>query len=108
MNDNMGEAVKNKLALALRYRADAAFETSDTMLKVAQTLLKQGNQREAARLRHEALSKRNESVLLMDQARAVERNSSNILQFERRKTSGDAVEERPPNKQSGGRLFRIS
>lgn len=99
--------MNKKLALALRYRADAAFETSDTMLRVAQNLLKQGNQREAARLRNEALSKRNESVLLMDQARTIER-SSNVLQFERRKTSGNAAEKSPSDKQSGGRLFRIS
>jgi hypothetical protein len=99
--------VNNKLALALRYRADTAFETSDRMLRVAQDLLKQGNQSEAARLRNEALSKRNESVLLMDQARTVERSSSNILQFERRKTSKNS-EQRPSDKQSGSRLFRIS
>ena len=98
--------MNHNLALALRYRADAAFEASDTMLKVAKDLLKQGNQREAARLRNEALHKRNESVLLMDQARVVERSSSNILQF-RKKTSDNATKEGAPLKQTPSRLFRI-
>ena len=100
MNDN--------LALALRYRADSAFETSDTMLRVAKDLLKQGNQREAARLRNEALHKRNESVLLMDQARAVERSSSNILQFDRRRTTKNDAKEGSASKRNESRLFRIS
>ena len=57
-----------ELATVLRQRAVAALETSTTILRVAQDLLKQGNQREAARLRNEARYKRNESILLMDQA----------------------------------------
>ena len=60
-----------ELALALRERAVAALQTSTTMLKVSQTLLRQGNNIEAARLRNEARYKRNESILLMDQAREV-------------------------------------
>jgi len=99
--------MNHKLALALRYRADEAFEASDTMLRVAKDLLKQGNQREAARLRTEALHKRNESVLLMDQARTVERSSSNILQF-RKRTSDNQTREDGPSKKTDGRLFRIS
>jgi hypothetical protein len=99
--------MNHKLALALRYRADAAFEASDTMLKVATDLLKQGNQIEAARLRTEALHKRNESVLLMDQARLVERSSSNILQF-RKRTSENETKEDGPRKKTPSRLFRIS
>ncbi|HEV7747486.1 MAG TPA: hypothetical protein VGO56_20985 [Pyrinomonadaceae bacterium] len=98
--------MNNKLGLALRYRADSAFEASDTMLRVAKDLLKQGNQREAARLRTEALHKRNESVLLMDQARAVERSSSNILQF-RKKSSDDERKEGAALKKPRSRLFRI-
>jgi hypothetical protein len=47
-----------ELALALRERAVAALQTSTTMLKVAQNLLKQGNQSEADRLRNEARYKR--------------------------------------------------
>ena len=99
--------MNHNLAVALRYRADAAFEASDMMLKVAKDLLKQGNQREAARLRTEALHKRNESVLLMDQARTVERSSSNILQF-RKKNSDDEKKDGAPLKQAHSRLFRIS
>ena len=74
------------LALALRERAVAALETSTTMLKVSQTLLRQGNNTEAARLRNEARYKRNESILLMDQAREVEQRSSNVLRFPERNT----------------------
>jgi hypothetical protein len=107
MNGNKGETMNRNLALALRYRADAAFEASDTMLKVAKDLLKQGNQREAARLRTEALHKRNESVLLMDQARAVERSSANILQF-RKKTADNEMKEGASQKKNHSRLFRIS
>jgi hypothetical protein len=105
--ETRGETMNHKLAVALRYRADAAFEASDTMLKVAKDLLKQGNQQEAARLRTEALHKRNESVLLMDQARAVERSSSNILQFRKRNSDSETKEGAPPKK-THGRLFRIS
>lgn len=68
-------------AMTLRQRADAAFEAANSMLRVAQHLLTQGNQREAARLRNEAREKRNESVLLMDKARVVEAGQSNVLQF---------------------------
>jgi hypothetical protein len=74
------------LALALRERAVAALQKSTTMLKVAQNLLKQGNQTEADRLRNEARYKRNESILLMDQARSVEQRSSNVLRFPQRNT----------------------
>ena len=75
-----------ELALALRQRAVAALQTSTTMLKVAQNLLKQGNQTEADRLRNEARYKRNESILLMDQARSVEQRSSNVVKFPHRNT----------------------
>lgn len=75
-----------ELALALRERAVAALQTSTTMLKVAQNLLKQGNQTEADRLRNEARYKRNESILLMDQARSVEQRSSNVVKFPHRDT----------------------
>ena len=75
-----------ELALALRERAVAALQTSTTMLKVSQTLLRQGNNTEAARLRNEARYKRNESILLMDQAREVEQRSSNVLRFPERNT----------------------
>jgi hypothetical protein len=76
------------LALALRERAVSALEASTTMLQVANDLIKQGNQKEAARLRNEARYKRNESILLMDQATAVEHHRSNILSFPARETSG--------------------
>lgn len=74
------------VALALRERALAALEMSTTMLTVAQNLVKQGNQKEADRLRNEAKYKRNESILLMDEARKVEQRSSNILRFRERRT----------------------
>jgi len=79
--------MEQELATALRERAVSALETSTMMLEVAQSLLKQGNESEAARLRAEARYKRNESILLMDQARAVEQRSSNILHFPSRKTT---------------------
>ena len=82
------------LALVLRERALSALESSTTMLAVAQNLLQQGNQREAAHLRNEARYKRNESILLMDQARRVEQRSSNILRFPDRKTGELPVGER--------------
>ena len=82
------------LALALRERALSALEASTNMLTVAQNLLQQGNQREAVRLRNEARYKRNESILLMDQAREVEQRSSNILRFPSRKTAESSVEGR--------------
>ena len=83
------------LALALRERALAALECSTTMLAVSRNLLQQGNQREATRLRNEARYKRNESILLMDQAREVEQRSSNILRFPVRKTGELSVDEKP-------------
>jgi hypothetical protein len=82
------------LALALRERALSALESSTTMLTVAQNLLQQGNQREAVRLRNEARYKRNESILLWDQAREVEMQSSNIIRFPNRKTAESSAEER--------------
>ena len=82
------------LALALRERALFALESSTTMLAVAQNLLQQGNNREAARLRNEARYKRNESILLMDQARKVEQGSSNLIRFPERKTGELSPEER--------------
>ena len=80
------------LALALRERALSSLEVSTTMLTVAQNLLRQGNQREAARLRNEARYKRNESILLMNEARKVEQRSSNILSFPKRKTAEEQAE----------------
>ena len=83
-----------ELALALRERALAALEISTTMLTVAQNLLQQGNSREAARLRNEARYKRNESILLMDEASKVQQRSSNLLRFPDRKTGELSLEER--------------
>lgn len=85
--------MEQELATALRERAVSALEISTTMLEVAQSLLKQGNESEADRLRNEARYKRNESILLMDQARAVEQRSSNILHFPSRKTTAASDEE---------------
>lgn len=82
------------LALALRERALLALESSTTMLTVAQNLQQQGNQREAARLRDEARYRRNESILLMDEARKVEESSSNILRFPDRRTGDLSIDER--------------
>ena len=87
-----------ELATVLRQRAVTALATSTTILRVAQDLLKQGNQREAARLRNEARYKRNESILLMDQATAVERRQSNVLQFKHRNNSAETAKEGPPFK----------
>jgi len=88
--------MEQELALALRERAVSALEASTTMLQVANDLLKQGNLREAARLRNEARYKRNESILLMDQASAVEHHQSNILKFPARKTSRqDSLQDSP-------------
>ncbi|MEP6570081.1 MAG: hypothetical protein ABJC10_09925 [Acidobacteriota bacterium] len=99
--------MSQKLALALRYRADEAFQTSDTMLRIAETLHKQGNAREAARLRAEARDKRNESVLLMDQARVVERSASNVLQFNKNEKAANGDEEDKSPNRVKSRLFRI-
>jgi hypothetical protein len=98
--------MEQDLALALRERALTALETSTTMLTVAQSLLKQGNQREAARLRNEARYKRNESILLMDQAREVEQRASNILKFPERKRSEASAEEKSSSPASGRRNLR--
>src|SRR3977135_530505 len=46
--------MEQDLASALRERALSALEMSTTMLTVSENLLRQGNQREAARLRNEA------------------------------------------------------
>src|SRR4030095_14604266 len=93
-------------ALALRERALSALESSTTMLTVAQNLLQQGNQREAARLRNEARYKHNESILLIDQAREVDERSSNILRFPDRKTAELSAEERSSLSGGGRRNSR--
>jgi hypothetical protein len=85
--------MEQDLALALRERAVSALEASTTMLQVAQDLLRQGNQKEAARLRNEARYKRNESILLMNQATAVEQRQSNILSFPGRNSSQNRSKE---------------
>jgi hypothetical protein len=96
----IGGKMKQALALALRERAVSALQTSTTMLKVAQTLSKQGNQTEAARLRNEARYKRNESILLMDEARAVEQHTSNIVRFpERKPASASSDRDRSMNRE---------
>jgi hypothetical protein len=94
------------LAMALRERAVSALETSTTMLEVAQSLFKQGNETEADRLRNEARYKRNESVLLMDQARAVEQRSSNILHFQSRETTAASEGRNRPLKTQTSRHLR--
>jgi len=76
-----------ELSLALRERAVAALEISTTMLKVAQNLQLQGNEAEADRLRDEARSKRNESILLMDRAMSLTQRS-NVLAFPNRRPTG--------------------
>jgi hypothetical protein len=102
----MGTAMEQELAMALRERAVSALETSTTMLKVAQSLSQQGNESEAARLRAEARYKRNESILLMDQARGVEQRSSNILHFPSRKITAASEEESQPSKTRASRNLR--
>jgi len=94
------------LATALRERALSALEVSTTMLTVAQVLLRQGNQKEAARLRNEARYKRNESILLMDEARKVEQRSSNILRFPTRKTAELSADERSSLLEGGRQSLR--
>ena len=94
------------LTLALRERALSALETSTNMLTVAQNLLQQGNQRESARLRNEARYKRNESILLMDQARNVEQQLSNVLRFPDRKPAESSVEGRSALSGGGRRNAR--
>ena len=96
--------MEQPLALALRQRAVAAIEMSNTMLQVAQSLLKQGNQREAARLRDEARYKRNESVLLMDQATEIGRQRSNVLQFKQRDNSSPS--HKAESHSTGGEIRR--
>jgi len=95
--------MEQALALALRQRAVAAIEMSNTMLRVAESLLQQGNRREAARLRNEARYKRNESVLLMDQAAEIGRRQSNVLEF-KQKNSSRATHETEPS--ANGREVR--
>lgn len=94
------------LATALRERALSALEVSTTMLTVAQVLLRQGNQKEAARLQNEARYKRNESILLMDEARKVEQRSSNILRFPARKTAELSADERSSLLEGGRQSLR--
>jgi hypothetical protein len=94
------------LAFVLRERALSALESSTTMLAVAQNLLQQGNRREAAHLRSEARYKRNESILLMDQARKVEQQSSNVLRFPDRKPATSSVEGRSALSRAGRRNVR--
>jgi hypothetical protein len=90
--------MEKELAIALTERAVSALQTSTTMLEVAQNLLDQGNSREAARLRNEARYKRNESILLMDQARAAGDtrtagdNRSNVLPFGKKQTPAERAE----------------
>ena len=85
LNEQGGVEMEQDLAAALRERALSALEVSTTMLTVSENLLRQGNQREAVRLRNEARYKRNESILLMDQAVRAERKSSDVLRFPNRK-----------------------
>jgi hypothetical protein len=101
-----GLEMEQDLALALRQRALSALEVSTTMLTVAQNLLKQGNQREAVRLRNEARYKRNESILLMDQARDADLHAANILKFPDRKTSEAPPEGRLASPAGGRRNLR--
>jgi hypothetical protein len=93
--------MEQELALALRERAVLALQASTTMLQVAQQLQKQGNQTEAGRLRNEARYKRNESILLMDQARSVEQGSARILQFKGRKTSTGSLGSEDSRRRAG-------
>jgi hypothetical protein len=85
--------IDQDLALALRERAVAALEVSTTMLKVAQNLQLQGNLAEADRLRDEARNKRNESILLMDQAMSLG-HRSNVLEFPNRRPTGPLPDKR--------------
>ena len=98
--------MEQELIMALRERAVSALEMSTTMLEVAQGLGRQGNESEAARLRNEARYKRNESILLMDQARAVEKRSSNILEFSRRKTRAMSTDRRQLSETEDGRHLK--
>lgn len=90
--NEQGVEMEQDLAAALRERALSALEVSTTMLTVSENLLRQGNQREAARLRNEARYKRNESILLMDQAVKAEGKSGNVLRFPSRKPPGTVAE----------------
>ena len=65
-----------ELTLGLREQAIDALRSSTTMLNVAVQLLKQGNSREADRLRQEARAKRNESKLLMARLEGLNRTGS--------------------------------
>jgi hypothetical protein len=81
--------MEQELATKLRERALSALELSTTMLTVSEYLMRQGNQREAARLRNEARHKRNESILLMDQAERSDQKT-NVLRFPDRKATPTA------------------
>jgi hypothetical protein len=83
--------MEQALASTLRERALSALEMSTTMLTVSERLMRQGNQTEAARLRNEARYKRNESILLMDQAERAEQKS-NVLRFPDRKAATSSTE----------------
>ena len=67
-NERTGE-----LALRLTVRALEGLKSCSTMLEVAAKLLKQGNSKEADRLRYEARMKRKESMLLIAQANGMSR-----------------------------------
>jgi hypothetical protein len=103
-----GSVTGRGLALALRERALAALEVSTTMLTVGQNLQRQGNLREAARLRNEARYKRNESILLMDQARKVEKGASNLLGFPNlpNRRTAEAGTKQAENSEEGSPLLR--
>src|SRR6185436_15256895 len=98
--------MEQNLASALRERALSALEMSTTMLTVSENLLRQGNKTEAGRLRNEARYKRNESILLLDQAQKAEQKSSNILRFPDRRPSASNAEKRSSLPE--GRRFRSS
>jgi hypothetical protein len=61
-----------ELALPLRERAMETLQESTVMLKVACNLIEQGNRKEAERLKNLARAKREVSVMLMAQAKALE------------------------------------
>jgi hypothetical protein len=64
--------MNNHQAISLREQAMKALQESSMMLSVARDLLRQGNREEAQRLRNEARAKRDDSVLLMAKANAIE------------------------------------
>ncbi|MDQ1707427.1 MAG: hypothetical protein QOJ88_638 [Pyrinomonadaceae bacterium] len=61
-----------ELATPLRERAMETLQESTVMLKVACNLIEQGNRKEAERLKNLARAKREVSVMLMAQAKALE------------------------------------